>query len=68
MVCTEKGLLLAEGTTNNLGEFYLEFAAQDDLRLFIWVTSRELIRIGLANLQTKTDLERNAGRADAGNS
>jgi hypothetical protein len=55
MVCTEKDLLLAESTTNNLGEFYVEFAAQDHLRLCFWVTSKKLIRIGLENLQTKTD-------------
>jgi hypothetical protein len=50
MLWTEKGLVLAETQTNVLGEFHLEFEAQNRLRLSIQASTRTLIRIPLANL------------------
>jgi hypothetical protein len=67
MVCTEKGVLLAESTTSSLGEFHLEFEAQDQLKLSIWVTSKKLIRIALVNLQPRTELHRTGNRTDSSN-
>lgn len=63
MVCTDRGILLAESTTNALGEFQLQFEAQDQLKLSIWVTSKKLIRIALASLQAKTEVDRTRGSA-----
>jgi len=61
MVCTHRGILLAESTTNSLGEFQLQFEAQDELKLSIWVTSKKLIRIALVNLPGKNEVDRNRG-------
>jgi hypothetical protein len=63
MVCTDRGILLAESTTNALGEFQLQFEAQDQLKLSIWVTSKKLIRIALVELQAKTEGDRTRGSA-----
>jgi hypothetical protein len=63
MVCTDRGILLAESTTNALGEFQLQFEAQDQLKLSIWVTSKKLIRIALVELQAKTEGDRTRGPA-----
>lgn len=65
-LCTDRDVLIAEGRTNDLGEFHLEFEAQDHLRLSIWTRSK-LIRIVLANLRLKTELDQNGDRTDAGN-
>ena len=50
MLWNEKGLVLAETRTNGLGEFQLEFEAQNRLRLSIQALAGKLIRIPLANL------------------
>jgi len=50
MLWTEKGLVLAETTTNTLGEFHLEFEPQTKLRLSIEGVAGKVIRIPLANL------------------
>lgn len=63
MVCTDRGILLAESTTNALGEFQLQFEAQDRLKLSIWVTSKKLIRIALVEWQAKTGVDRTRGSA-----
>lgn len=63
MVCTDRGILLAESTTNSLGEFQLHFEAQDQLKLSIWVTSKKLIRIALVNLQGRNEVDRTSGPA-----
>ena len=65
-LCTDTGVLIAEGSTNDLGEFHLEFEALDHLRLSIWTRSK-LIRIVLANLRFKAELDQNGDRTDAGN-
>jgi hypothetical protein len=61
MVSTDRGVLLAESTTNSLGEFQLQFEAQDQLQLSIWVTSKKLIRIALVNFEEKTEGDRTRG-------
>ena len=55
-LCTDTDVLIAEGSTNDLGEFHLEFEALDHLRLSIWARSK-LIRIVLANLRLKAELD-----------
>lgn len=50
MLWTEKGLVLAETKTNGLGEFQLEFEAENRLRLSIQSVAGTLIRIPLADL------------------
>lgn len=50
MLWTEKGLVLAQTTTNTLGEFHLEFEPQTRLRLSIEGVAGKVIRIPLANL------------------
>jgi hypothetical protein len=50
MLWTEKGLVLAETTTNTLGEFHLEFEPQTRLRLSIEGVAGKVIRIPLSNL------------------
>ncbi len=50
MLWTEKGLVLAETTTNGLGEFHLEFEVQNRLRISIQALAGKLIRIPLASL------------------
>jgi len=55
LLCSQNGALLAEGKTNYLGEFDLQFEAQDGLKLSIWVSGSKLIRIALSNLQPKAD-------------
>jgi hypothetical protein len=50
MLWTEKGLVLVETKTNALGEFHMEFEAQNRLRLSIQASRGPLIRIHLANL------------------
>ena len=50
MLWTEKGLVLAETTTNPLGEFHLEFEPQMRLRLSIEGVAGRVIRIPLSNL------------------
>src|ERR1700751_4006029 len=65
-LCTDTDVLIAEGSTNDLGEFHLEFEALDHLRLSIWTRSK-LIRIVLANLRLKVEFGSNGYRTDAGN-
>jgi len=55
MLCGQNGTLLAEGRTNYLGEFDLQFEAQDHLKLSIWVSGSKMIRIALSNLHPKAD-------------
>ena len=55
MLWTEKGLVLAETRTDGLGEFHLEFEAQNRLRLSIQAMAGKLIRIPLANLKTNDE-------------
>ena len=50
MLWTEKGLVLAQTTTNTFGEFHLEFEPQTKLRLSIEGVAGKVIRIPLANL------------------
>ena len=50
MLWTEKGLVLAQTTTNTLGEFHLEFEPQTRLRLSIEGVAGKVIRIPLVNL------------------
>ncbi len=47
---TEKGLPILVSKTTELGEFQLEFEAQDNLRLSIQIAGRRPIRIPLGNL------------------
>lgn len=67
MLWTEEGMPVAENVTNDFGEFHLAFAAQDHLRLSIQVADNKLIRIALANLQQKTELDRTGDGTDDGN-
>ncbi len=55
MLWTEKGLVLVETKTNVLGEFHMEFEAQNRLRLSIQASAGTLIRIPLANLVADRD-------------
>jgi hypothetical protein len=55
MLWTEKGLVLVETKTNVLGEFHMEFEAQNRLRLSIQASAGTLIRIPLANLIADQD-------------
>jgi hypothetical protein len=64
---TEKDVLLAKGRTNYFGEFQVEFEAQDEVRLSIWVAGNKWICIALASLQQKAGFDRSGRRADAGN-
>jgi hypothetical protein len=52
MLWTEKGLVLAQTTTNMLGEFQLDFEPQTGLRLSIEGVAGKVIRIPLSNLST----------------
>jgi len=62
MLWTDRGLPVVETRTNSLGEFTLEFADLDNLRLSIQV-GRTHIRIPLANLTAR----QRAGRGDGSN-
>jgi hypothetical protein len=55
MLWTEKGLVLVETKTNVLGEFHMDFEAQNRLRLSIQASRGTLIRIHLANLIAEQD-------------
>jgi hypothetical protein len=57
MLWTEKGLVLAETRTNALGEFHIEFEAQNHLRLSIQASAGKLIRIPLANLSANRETD-----------
>lgn len=50
VLSTEKGVLVADGHTNQLGEFHLEFEEREELKLAIWVHASKVIRIALVNL------------------
>jgi hypothetical protein len=56
MLRTEEGLPIVETTTNEFGEFNLEFVEDDQLRLSIQV-GRTLIRIPLESLKPKHDAD-----------
>jgi hypothetical protein len=66
MLWTERGLPVVETRTNNLGEFTMEFADLDNLRLSIQV-GRTHIRIPLTNLTARQNVSQQAGRSDIGN-
>lgn len=55
MLWTDNGLVLAETRTNGLGEFQLEFEAQNRLRLSIQAVAGTLIRIPLADLSSNQE-------------
>jgi len=62
MLWTERGLPVVETRTNGLGEFTMEFADLDNLRLSIRL-GRTHIHIPLTNLTAR----RNAGMSNSGN-
>jgi hypothetical protein len=62
MLWTDRGLPVVETRTNSLGEFTMEFADLDNLRLSIQVGGTH-IRIPLANLTAR----QNAGRSNGSN-
>jgi hypothetical protein len=63
---TDRGLPVVETRTNGLGEFTMEFANLDNVRLAIQV-GRTQIRIPLANLIPNRIAREDGGRTDAGN-
>jgi hypothetical protein len=66
MLWTDRGLPVVETRTNGLGEFTMEFADLDNLRLSITV-GRTHIRIPLAKLTARQNVSEHASRTDAGN-
>lgn len=48
---SDKGLVVATAESNGYGEFQLEFAPQNNLRLTIATVDRKTIRISLGNLE-----------------
>jgi hypothetical protein len=67
VLSTERGVLVADGHTNQLGEFHLEFEEQEELKLAIWIHASKVIRIALANLGNSMAAKRLGSRADIGN-
>jgi len=63
---TDGGLPVVETTTNGLGEFTLEFANLNNLRLSIQV-GRTQIRIPLSNLVPMNGMHADTGEPDIGN-
>ena len=63
---TDRGLPVVETTTNGLGEFTLEFANLNNLRLSIQV-GRTQIRIPLSNLVPMNGMHADTGEPDIGN-
>jgi hypothetical protein len=66
MLWSEKGLPLVETKTNGFGEFSLQFAEQEHLRISIEV-GRTLIRIPLSNLSPKQDVGESSEGTNSGN-